>query len=335
MELEGVSFKRVNLPGSFKFQLRGSILLIKKDTWVSSILYYVPVEILEITKFRRRNIRHLWEGILGLMVAFLISLPLSLWQPYRSLFIKGDFVWIIPLMLLFGLSLIVGIRGIILYIPHRPAIRFSFPHGIRSERFSFWVKPGLIQQLDELIDKVSKIKSYLEKSNNIPLKICPAWYRSKPYRKAGIIGLGVSFILFCVITIFIVIQTLFGDVGKFWLLYFLLPFPPMFSLISEYIERNGLIKPILPEIKKFRLKYENERLRELSEDLQNFIKTNPDMHSARFFYIQVLTELGEFEQALKQCELLYEIDPSVANKTKMVILEFKKVKERMEFKIDS
>ncbi|MCX8064412.1 MAG: hypothetical protein N3G21_04490 [Candidatus Hydrogenedentes bacterium] len=334
MEMDRINFKRVNLPGNFYFQLKGSILLIKKDTWISRILYYVPVEILEITKFERRDIRRLWEGILGLMVAFLIFLPLSLWRPYRSLFVKDDLIWIIPLSLLFGLSLIVGIRGILLFLPNRPAIRFSFTHGIRTEKFSFWVKPNLKQQLEDLISQISTIKKYLATSDATPLKICPAWYRSKPYRKTLVIGLAVSFILFCVITVLIIIRTLLGSVEKFWLLYILLPFPPLFSILGEYIERNGLIKPIFPEIKRFRTAYENERLRELAEDLQSFIKANPDVYPARFFYIQVLTELGEFDQALKQCELLYEIDPSTVNKTKMVILEFKKVRERMELNID-
>ncbi len=327
-----ISFSQVNIPGNFSLQLKGSILLVKKETWVSSIMYYVPVEILEITKFESRDLRRLWEGIIGLMVAFLFFLPLSLWKQYHSLFVKSDLFWVVPLFLMFWLSLIVGIRGILLFLPNRPAVRFSIMYGLRNEKFSFWVKPDTRQKLDELISQIHKVQNYLSKSNEVPLRICPAWYRSKPYRKAIIMSLAVSFVLFCLITVFVIVQTLLGGVGKFWLLYLVLPLPPIFSVIKEYIERNGFT---YAEIKKFRSAYESERLEELADDLQNFIKTNPDLYPARFFYIQVLTELGNFEQALKQCEMLYEFDPSVANKTKMVILEFKKIRERMEFNIDA
>ncbi len=331
MESSLINFKRVNMPGNYSFQLKGSILLVKKETWVSSISYYVPVEILEISKFKKRDLRRLWEGILGLMIAFLIFLPLSLWKPYNSLFVRADLIWFIPLTVLFAISLIIGIRGIILFLPSRPAVKFSIIHGVRSEMFSFWVKPGTRQKIEELIEQILRIKNFLNKSNEVPLRICPAWYRSRPYRKAIVVGMAISFVLFCLITLFIVVQTLLGGVGKFWLLFLILPFPPIFSVLSEFIGRNGFTSS---DIRKFRSAYENERLEELAGDLQNFLKNNPDLYPARFFYIQVLTELGDFEQALKQCELLHELDPSVANKIKMVILEFKKVKDRMNFCID-
>ncbi|HOL19191.1 MAG TPA: tetratricopeptide repeat protein [Candidatus Hydrogenedens sp.] len=323
-----INLSRVNYPGQIRLELKGSILIIHKETWVSKYSLYVPVEVVHIEESRNRNYRKLWEGVIGLMVAFLLFLPLSLWFIYKPLFKNSDLLWMLPLIGLFIFSFIVGLRGIISFFKFNPVMNIILTHKAQAMRFSFWLKPEVKVAVENLIMQIQKIKETLQKNNYVPLRICPMWYHSKPYRRAFLVGSAISFILFCIISILYVFQVADDYNYNIWWLYIILPFPPIVSILSEFIRRNFPFT--LPaEFKRARRAVENGNYSMAIFELQQLLKKQPHLNFVRFFLIQVLTEHGEFDTALKQCEEFYSQAPSLATELQTTIWWLRCVQERM------
>lgn len=327
--LYSVNLTRVNQPGKVCLELKGSILIIHKENWVSKYSLYVPIEVVNIEEEKHRNYRKLWESILGFMLAFLLCMPLSLWFFYKPLFYSHDLLWAIPLIALLFFTLIVGFLGLSQFIKLNPAVSLIFHHRSRMMKMSFWIKPEIRVALEKLVSRIYELKKILETEDYIPLKVCPMWFHSKPYRKALLMGLAVSFVLFCIITIFVVLQ-IAGEYGeKIWWTYGILPFPPFVSVISEYIRRR-LLWGVPKGFKKARDAFEKENYSTAIVELQKLLKEQPDLGIARFLLIQLLTEKGEYDNALKHCEEFYFQEPSLATEMKTTIWWLRCVKERME-----
>jgi hypothetical protein len=64
MDSYSVNLTRVNSPGTVRLELKGSVLIIHKDNWVSRYSLYVPVEAVDVVESENRNYRKLWEGII-------------------------------------------------------------------------------------------------------------------------------------------------------------------------------------------------------------------------------------------------------------------------------
>jgi len=324
-----VDLTRVNSPGTVRLELKGSILIIHKNNWVSRYSLYVPVEAIDVEEGKKRNYRKLWEGIIGLMLSFLLCLPLSLWFIYKPLFVVYDFIWILPLMVLFLFSLIVGIRGIFQFLKLNPMVDIILQYRGRSMKFSLWVKPEVKMAVKNLIARIYELKKILDSEGYIPLKVCPLWFHSNPYRKALIIGLAVSFVLFCLISLCLVFQWTGMYRYRIEWLYLVLPFPPLLSVASEFLRRTFSWR--LPKgFKKARRDFEKENYSSAILELQQLIEEQPDLVFVRFFLIQLLTEQGEFDMALKQCEEFYFHEPSLATQLKTTIWWMRCIWERME-----
>ncbi len=325
-----VNLTRVNQPGKVCLELKGSILVIHKESWVSKYSLYVPVEVVDIEKEKYRNYRKLWEGILGLMLAFLLCLPLSLWFIYKPLFYLYDLLWILPLVGLFLFTLIIGFLGFARFSKLNPAISLIFHHRSRLMKMSFWIKPEIQTTLEKLLVKITELKKLLETEGYIPLKICPMWFHSKPYRKSLLMGTAVSFVLFCIITVFLVLQVAGEYEEKIWWTYLILPLPPLVSVIREYIRRK-LLWGIPKRLKKARNAFEKENYSSAITELQQLLKEQPDLGVARFLLVQLLAEKGEYDRALKHCEEFYFQEPSLATELKTTIWWLRCVQERMEY----
>jgi len=329
MDSYSVNLTRVNSPGTVRLELKGSVLIIHKDNWVSRYSLYVPVEAVDVVESENRNYRKLWEGIIGLMIAFLLSLPLSLWFIYKPLFVVYDLLWILPLMVLFLFSLIVGIRGVSQFLKLDPVVNVILQHRGHSMKFSLWVKPELKTTVKNLTARIYELKKILETEGYTPLKVCPLWFHSNPYRKALIIGLAVSFVLFCLISLCLVFQWIGMYRYRIEWLYLVLPFPPLLSVLSEFLSRTFSWR--LPKgFKKARRAFEKENYSSAIFELQQLVKEHPDLIFVRFFLIQVLTEQGEFDMALKQCEEFYFHEPTLATQLKTTIWWMQCIWERME-----
>ncbi|MGC8739173.1 MAG: tetratricopeptide repeat protein [Candidatus Hydrogenedens sp.] len=327
--LYSVNLTRVNQPGKVCLELKGSILIIHKENWVSKYSLYVPIEVVNIEEEKHRNYRKLWESILGFMLAFLLCLPLSLWFIYKPLFYPYDLLWAIPLIALFLFTLMVGFSGFFRFIKLYPAISLIFHHRSQMMKMSFWVKPDIRMALEKLIARIHELKKILETEGYIPLKVCPMWFHSKPYRKSLVMGFAVSFVLFCIITVIVVWQVA-GEYGeKIWWAYSILPFPPFISVIGEYIRRKFLWG-VPKGFKKVRNAFEKENYSSAITELQELLKEQPDLGMARFLLIQLLTEKGEYDNALKHCEEFYFQEPSLATEMKTTIWWLRCVQERME-----
>lgn len=328
--LYSVNLTRVNQPGKVCLELKGSILIIHKENWVSKYSLYVPVEVVEIEEGTHRNYRKLWQGILGMMLTFLLFLPLSLWFIYKPLFYFYDLLWIAPLIGLLLFTLIVGFLGFFQFIKLNPAISLIFHHRSQMMKMSFWIKPEIRVALEKLVARIQELKKILEVEGYVPLKVCPMWFHSKPYRRALLMGLAVSFVLFCGITVFLVLQIAGEFQDKIWWTYCILPFPPLVSVIREYVKRSvwwGVPKAF----KKAKDAFEKEDYSSAIAVLQELLKEQPNLGIARFLLIQMLTEQGEYDNALKHCEEFYFQEPSLSTELKTNIWWLRCVQERMNY----
>ena len=66
------------LPGRAWLELKGTILVYEKRTWVSSSSTFIPIEWVRVAHGARRDMRRLWYGLLGMLAALLFLLPLAL-----------------------------------------------------------------------------------------------------------------------------------------------------------------------------------------------------------------------------------------------------------------
>ncbi len=323
-----VNLTQVNQPGKICLELKGSILVIHRENWLSKYSLFVPIEFLDIEKENRRNYRKLWEGILGLMIAFLLFLPISLWFIYKPLYFNYDLIWMIPLISLCLFTLLIGLRGIFQFSRLSPAISLIFNHRSQAMKMSFWIKPEITTALDKIIAHIHELKMTLEEQGYIPLKICPMWFHSKPYRKSLLMGMAISFVLFCLITVFLIFQIAGDYQEKIWWTYCILPFPPIVSVSREFIKRK-LLWGIPKGLKKARDAFERENYPSAISELQQLLKEQPDLGVARFFLIQLLTEQGDFDNALKHCEEFHSLEPSLATELKTTIWWLRCIQERM------
>lgn len=327
--LYSVNLTRVNQPGKVRLELKGSILIIHKENWVSKYSLYVPVEVVDIEEGKHRNYRKLWQSVLGLMLAFLLCLPLSLWFIYRPLFYSYDLLWILPLLGLLLFTLIVGFFSFFQFLRLNPAISLIFHHRSQIMKMSFWIKSDIQVALEKLVSRIHELKKILEIEGYIPIKVCPMWFHARPYRKALLIGLAVSFVLFCGITIFLVLQVAGEFKDKIWWTYCILPFPPLVSVVSEYLRRK-IWWGVPVGFKKARIAFEKENYSSAITELQKLLEEHPNLGIARFLLIRLLTEKGEYDNALKHCEEFYFQEPSLATELKTTIWWLRCIQERME-----
>lgn len=330
-----IELSRVNTPGTLRIELKGSILVIHKENWVSKSAIYIPVEAIEITEGKSRNVRKLWEGILGLMIAFLLALPLSLWLKYYPILNITDMIWTLPLSILLITHLVIGIRGIFEFARKKPTVSFTLIHRAHPTKFSFWVKPEIKSSLQYILSRIRELQQRVEVENWAPVRVFPMWFRGKPYRKEVILGLAISFVLFCLLSAYIFIQWSFSGINPYLLwLYLILPFPPLLSVGSEFIRRR--FSPRLPaRLRKARKAMDKENYTEAIEELKQLVAEQPKLAPARFVLIQLLTEQGDFDTAMEHCEALYSIDPSFTTELKTTIWWLKCIRERMEYPLQN
>ncbi|MCC6145472.1 MAG: hypothetical protein IT368_16825, partial [Candidatus Hydrogenedentes bacterium] len=146
-------------PGRSWLELRGTILVYHRDSWLASSSLFVPIEWAVIRQSRQLDVRRLWRGILGLMAAFVLMLPVLVILRVLPPLTAVDIVLGVALGALLVLSLGIGLVSLTQFMRPRQvtAIQVS-ADGFRPE-ITFWHAPGKHAELDDLVERLRSLRS--------------------------------------------------------------------------------------------------------------------------------------------------------------------------------
>ena len=200
-----VAIQRVGMPGEAALELRGTVLVYHKRTWVAASTMFIPVEWLDIRHGRRRDLRRLWQGIIACMAAILFAMPLSL-MLLRADLVAGLYpsqalltasAWLLGLLCLACAA--AGAWALAGFLPRRETTGLTINGAPRRLRIHFWHAPGRRPELDALVARLAELRGTVADTVDHPVRMNHVWRRPRPYRIALLKGLAVSFLLYLVI----------------------------------------------------------------------------------------------------------------------------------------
>lgn len=327
--LEKLPIARVDGTGEAFLELKGTILLYHKQTWVASSTAFIPVEWIRVSEGRRRDLRHLWRGLLGLLVTVLLALPLWLIEFRMRPHLPYD-VWMeTGLALLFMVTLIVGLTSLAAYARPRRTVTLSVEGAPSGSHIYFWRVPALDGAVGSFLERLSLAQRRVRGGELHPVRMHHVWRRPRPYRMVLVKGLGISFFLYLLLLCleFLRISGYGPEFSRFhyaWLLV-----PPLFYLAGVALRQA----PNLWEPRNFRQAlrcYAKGRLREAAGHLEALLAAHPDHDPGRFLLVRALAEQFAFDDALKQCEPLTEHHPLLAARLQANLWEIKRMQARMK-----
>jgi hypothetical protein len=319
----------VGKPGSAWLELNGSILVYHRNSWLMSSSLFVPVEWTLIQQSRQLDIRSLWRGILGLMVAFLLSLPILVILHVLPPLTAWDVAMGIALAGLLVLSLGIGIVSLGQFIRPRgmTAIRVHAQGGGRPE-IAFWHTPGKVPELDVLIEKISSMRSRIDEILPYPVRINHLWRRQRPYRIAFVKGCTISFFLYLAFLVLEIIRFA-GGIGDYPRAVFLLILaPPLYYLGLELFRAwrgSGEPKAYRDAVRA----YGQGNLPEAEAQLDVLLKDQPFHNAGLLLMVQVCAEQYVFDKAFTHCAQLSIDQPVLAGRLQASIWEVKRMHDRM------
>jgi len=323
-----IPVRRVSAPGQVWLELRGSILLFHKQTWVSSSSMYIPVEWIEVSEGRRRDLHYLWQGLLGCLVAFLLALPLSLLFFYMRERYFTDILMMLGLSALFLLMAACGAISLAIFMRTRPFVTLAVQGEYHTIRIHLWNPERGGGPLRELMEKLRAIQKHIRETAPYPVRINHMWHRSHPYRRAFVMGIALSSLLYLVMMIPATLQALGRDVAFSNTSFTWLAAPPLASVAWEALRRGWPWgQPRLYRAAAHAC--ERGDLRTAAAHLNALLETSPDLDPARVLLVRVLTEQGEFETALRHCEYLARQHPSAASALQANIWAIRRIHDRM------
>ncbi len=325
---EKIPIERVDGPGRAWLELKGTILLYHKQSWVASSSTFIPVEWIHISEERRRDVRRLWRGLIGLLVAVLFALPLSLllfrMNPHLSYDLPLGMV--LAAFLLF--SLVLGAGSLLSFFFPRPSVVFDVESNPFGLTIRFWRAAKQDQPVADLLERIRAAQQRRADAGLHPIRVNHLWRRPLPYRIALIQGLAISFCL-AVIMFFMESLRFSGYPVPFSRLYYgFLAVPPVVLLLSVALRRAGT----LWEPRNFRKAlrcYARSRLPEAVSHLLSLLEEYPDHHLGRLLMVRTLTEQFAFSDALKHCECLAREHPVLAARLQASIWDVKRMESRM------
>jgi len=322
-----VAIERVGAPGKAWLELRGSILLYHKQTWVSSSSMYIPVEWVRVSHGRCRDLRRLWRGLLGILVAVLFALPLAL-TVRMHLREPLDIGLAMVLGVCLAFTLGAGLWSLLSFLWPRSITTVSVEGTPDAFVLRFWRPRREIAALDALLARVEAVQRRFQETGLHPVRMNHLWSHPRPFRMALVKGLAVSFLLYIT---FLALEVLrlsgYGRPVPRWC-YALLAAPPVASLGAVAFRRVlGLSEA--QDLRRAARCYRQGALSDAVQLLKRCLEADPGHTTARLLMIRVLTESGAFEEALSYCARLTEEHPVAATRLESTIWDLKRMYARM------
>ncbi len=318
----------VGKPGRAWLELRGSILIYRRESWVTSASLFIPVEWVRVHQKYKRDMRRLWHGLLGLMAAALFALPLVLLVFYMAPHEPGD-LWIgLALTALLITALASGVWALARFFVIEPVTELRIANNAYPFSVAFWRRPGNTPTLDDLVAYLSGQIGAVETHLPYPVRMSHLWRRPRPYRIALVKGLAVSFVLYVVLLLFESLR-LAGVGPSFprWI-YLLLAAPPLLHLLEPLVRRGPLIREPTPFRRALRA-YHRGDLEKAQAHLDALLETHPDHHMGRLLMVHVCAEACAFDRAMAHCNHLTDEDPILATHLQANIWGLKRLHDRM------
>jgi hypothetical protein len=321
------AIRRIDAPGRAWLELKGSILLFHKETWVSSATLYIPVEWVRIEEGRQRDIRLLWQGILGFLVAAAFTPPLTLllWRDYFADAAGRLFEIATASLVIAGVA--AGILSLLLFLRPRPMAMLHVEGAPYATGIAFWRSPP-DPALETLLDRITDAHAATLATGLHPIRMNHLWRRPRPYRIATIRGLATSVALFTALQIIEWSGWVRHASSLPPAIYAVLAVPPLVYLGGVFI-RRGFVLREPPGFRAAWRAYTAGRTDDAIAALLTFLKDHPEHPLGRILLIRALTERWRLDEGLQQCDRLVDEDPALALRLRTTVWELKRMAERM------
>lgn len=317
----------VGKPGRAWLELRGSILIYRRESWVTSASLFIPVEWITVATYRRRDYRRLWNGIIGLMAAALFTLPLTLLVFYMRPYEQGDF-WIgAALATLLAVAALSGLWSLVRFLPPQPVTVLEVASAPYPVDIAFWRRPGERPELDALIEKLEKQPTKTDDRMPYPVRMNHLWRRPRPYRIAMVRGLTISFALYVALLIMETMRLAGLEFALPRALYALLLLPPLVHLAHVALRRGGLRREP-PAFREALRAYHHGDLEATRQHLNALLEEDPAHAMGRLLMVQACAEAAEFEAAMAHCESLAKEEPLLATRLQASLWGLKRLHDR-------
>ena len=325
-----IPIERSGIPGKAWLELRGSILLYYKETWVSSSSTYIPVEWIQIDRGRSVDLRRLWRGLLSLLVAILLFMPASL--AFFGPFLVGGagMAFAIGATVLAAAILIVGLVHLFSFAMPRPMIALTIDSVPFPLKVRFWLSAHHRSIQEDLLKRIGVLQNRLQATGDVPIRMNHMWLRPHPYRIALLKGASISLLFYLGLASLYAYRLLTEGAPVHPALLGLLAVPPLtyVAITAFRIRLQGFGQP-----QEFRKALRFQRQGKLSEAgacLEHLLEERPDFDLARLLLIRVLTEQCEFENALKNSEGLHAEHPFLATRLQANLWGLRRMHQRMQ-----
>lgn len=332
-----IPIERVNAPGEAWLELRGSILVYHKRTWVASSSMFIPVERVGVSHGRQYDLRRLWLGILGVLVAILLAMPLSLIlfrMPHPE---PADLAIAVLLAILLAVAVVPGLWSLFRFFFQRPTTTLSIDILPYASTIRFWRGPRRDPALDALLERLAVERERMQSAGLDPVRMSHSaglggvmWRRPLALRVALIKGLVISF-LFYLGFLGLEILRFAGHGPEFSRWYYaVLAVPPLFHLGSVTL-RKGATQLREPKAFRHALRcHARGDLAAAARRLDALFEAYPDHALGRLLMVRVCTEQGAFDDALRHCEALVRDHPATAMRMQNTIWSVRRMHERMD-----
>ena len=330
---ERVAIERVGAPGRAWLELRGSVLIYEKQTWVAAATTYIPIEWIAVENGVHRDLRFLWRGILALLVAVLFALPLSLFVSQRAANMLAGMVPAKPLAFTLVALLFVALMTAAIFLNRyarpRPIFRLIPHDNPLIPSIVFWRHGEQDAALEALIGRLKALRQRAPNEAPQPVRMNHSWRKTHPWRLALLNGFGLGFVM---LTVLLPVE-IFHQAGFFpsfshWS-YLALAVPMLVSCLAILPRQIGLWR----QPKPFRDAVHAQRNGDLSAAracLEDLLKNDPKHAAGRFLLIRLLAEQGDVTAALKMCAPLDDEFPFEINRLRGNLLELQRIFARME-----
>ena len=329
-----VAIRRVGVPGEAALELRGTVLVFHKRTWVGASTMFIPVEWVEIRHGRRRDLRRLYQGIIAFMVAVLFAMPLSLMVLRTDLVAavyQSHLLFVVTaglLGVLFTVCACIGVWSLALFAPRRETTDIVVEGAPRRLRIHFWRPPGRRPELDALVKRLTELRGAMEEQLDHPVRMNHVWRRPRPYRVALLKGIAISFLLYLVLMV-LEFARLAGAGPALPRVYYLFVLaPPVFYVLRRAVTQLGRLRE--PEAFRRALGcYRREETDAAIGHLRRLLEHHPEHQAGRLLLTQACAEQGAFDEALRHCEHLDGDHPMLARQLRASIWGIRRMHERM------
>lgn len=316
-------------PGRAWLELKGSILIYRRESWVTSASVFIPVEWISVSERWQYDWRHLWRGIIALMTAVLFALPLALFVRMMRPYQPGDFLIGAGLAGFLGLAAATGLWQLSRFPRRKLVTVLSVSGQPFGMEMAFWRTTGTDAALDNVIETMHTGRARIEDELAYPVRMNHMWHRPKPYRIALLKGLAISLCLGMALLLMETLRAVGYPFGYSRWLLALVAAPPLFYVLAENIRRGPLNRRPLAYRIALRA-YLRGDLALARECLDTLLREQPLHSEARLLMVQTCAEGYEFDRALEHCERLAVEHPLLASRLQATIWSLRRIHDRMQ-----